>query len=108
MLAFYLPADTNQVCLRSRTTVPAFVLPGIIDTRVLGIGVLWMSLDGAAVPSDALGDGWLAEEGGLRWTDGAATLHTGGARRLELGVAALLRYWVAPDGEDRLPQLQAA
>jgi hypothetical protein len=107
-LAFYLPADTKQVCLRSRTTVPAFVLPGIIDTRVLGIGVLWMSLDGAAVPSDALGDGWLAEEGGLRWTDGAATLHTGGARRLELGVAALLRYWVAPDGEDRLPQLQAA
>jgi hypothetical protein len=100
-LAFYLPADTKHICLHSRTTVPAFVLPGIVDTRTLGIGVQWMKLDGASVPNEALGDGWMAEEAGLRWMQGAATLRVTGARRLELGVAGLLRYWVAPDAGER-------
>jgi Hint domain len=97
-LVFDLPPDTETVCLRSRSTVPAFVLPEMIDTRVLGVAVTSLARDGVALALDsaALGDGWHAPERGLRWTDGAATLRVDGARRLECRTARLLRYWVAP------------
>ncbi len=107
-LEFDLPANATQVCLRSRTAVPAFVIPGVIDTRSLGVGVTRMTLDGAAVAAEALGDGWLAEEAGLHWTDGAAMLRTDGARRLDVRIAGLLRYWVAPDADELAPALLAA
>jgi len=110
-LRFELPPDTETVCLRSRTTTPAFVLPGVIDTRTLGVGVTWLALDGAPVALDsaALGEGWLAPESGLRWTDGAATLHVGGARHLDLALAGLLPYWVMPhDADTEAPGRRAA
>jgi hypothetical protein len=107
-LVFHLPAGAETVRLTSRATVPAFVLPGTIDTRVLGVGVTALALDGAPLPldGDALAEGWLAPEAGIRWTEGTASLRVGGARRLDVGMAALLRYWVAP--EETAPLRRAA
>jgi Hint domain len=110
-LVFDLPPDTQRISLQSRTTVPAFVLPGVIDTRVLGVGVTAIALDGSelALASDALTAGWLAPEQGVRWTQGEATLQTAGARQLHLSVAGLLRYWVAPEtGFLAMPERRAA
>jgi hypothetical protein len=101
---FDLPAGCGSVRLRSRAIAPAFVLPGATDTRVLGVGVTSLALDGTPMPLNdaALGEGWLTPEAGLRWTGGSATVRVDSARRLTLGVASLLRYWVAPPEIDTL------
>jgi hypothetical protein len=101
--AFALPANAGDICLRSRSTVPAHILADNTDTRVLGVAVTKLAFDGRQVPldCDALGGGWLAPEAGLRWTNGAAMLRADGARRLELGLAGLrLPYWLTPDDAD--------
>jgi len=99
-LTFDLPPCTDQLCLRSRSAVPAYVVADNVDTRALGVGITSLTLDGAPLALDgaALSAGWLAAEPGLRWTDGAAMLHVNGARRLEVRTAGLtLPYWIAPN-----------
>lgn len=108
--AVELPPGAAEICLRSRSTVPAYVLPDSIDTRRIGVAVRWLRLDGVAVPLDgaALAGGWLAPEPGLRWTDGAGRLCVGGARRLEVEIARLgLPYWVPPESA-AAPAVRAA
>ena len=102
-LVFDLPADVAEIRLRSRSAVPAHLLPDNADTRVLGVAIARLRLDGVPVPLDgpALGDGWLPPEPGLRWTSGAATLRTDGARRLEIVTADLrLPCWLNPSEAD--------
>ena len=92
---FVLPAGTAGVRLLSRSAVPAWTDPGSVDHRRLGVAVAQLTLDDVVVPlADArLGAGWHAEEGGWRWTDGAAALETGGARVLTVTLAMAARYW---------------
>ena len=95
-----LPPGTRAIRLRSRSAVPAEILPAGSDPRRLGLCVTHLTLDGAAIPP---GDprraaGWHPPEPGLQWTDGDALLLCDTAdrpRRLEIGAAPLLRYWCA-------------
>jgi len=53
-----------------------------------------MTLDGVPVAPAARLTGWLPAEDGWQWTDGMATLATGGARQFRLTVLLHLgRYW---------------
>ena len=90
---FMLPPGAREAVLRSRCFVPAHVMPGSDDFRVLGVGVTGLALDGRAMDLAGLGGGWHAMEAGMRWTDGAGRLPVAGARRLvvEAGVPGL--YW---------------
>ena len=90
---FDLPPGAKVAVLRSRSFVPAYVMPGSDDHRVLGVGVTALVLDGRAVDLAGLGAGWHGAEAGLRWTDGAGRLDVRGSRRLvvEAGVPGL--YW---------------
>ena len=93
-----LPPGTRQVRLRSRSAVPAEIDPAATDPRQLGLCVIRLMLDGAAIlPDDPRrAAGWHRPEPGLHWTDGDATLLCGPAdrpRRLEITVAPLFRYW---------------
>jgi len=99
-LGFDLPAGVSRVRLVSRSAVPAEVRVGDEDRRRLGVAVTGLALDGVAVGlgDGRLGAGWHPAEDGLRWTDGAGEIAVGGARRLEVGTAGLLRYWVEPEG----------
>jgi hypothetical protein len=91
---FVLPAGTRTARLRSRCGVPAEMGPGGGDTRVLGVAVSGLRLDGG---DPALGDGWYApEDGSWRWTDGEAEIVAAGGRVLEVEVAMTGLYWVAP------------
>jgi hypothetical protein len=94
---FDLPRGARVAMLRSRSFVPAHVIPGSDDHRVLGVGVTALSLDGQAVDLAGLGTGWHPAEAGLRWTDGAGRLDVQGARLLvvEAGVPGL--YWEQAD-----------
>jgi hypothetical protein len=110
-LGFDLPPGTGEIRVRSRACVPAYVMPGSIDTRILGVAVTRVWLDGVALALDGanFGAGWVAAEAGLRWTQGDAVLRVGGARRLDLRLADLLRYWVPPaSSRDRPADLLAA
>jgi hypothetical protein len=102
-LVFALPAGMPEIALRSRRTVPAYLLADNIDTRVLGVAVTGLLCDGVPVPLDApaLGAGWLPPEPGLRWTDGASSIRIDGGRRLEIVTAGLrLPYWLTPNQAD--------
>jgi hypothetical protein len=96
-----LPAGTRAVVLRSRRWVPAETDPAADDSRRLGITIARLALDGRDVPLDdaRLAAGWHKPEPQGRWTDGAATIATGGARRLAFGVAQHGHYWLAEDAE---------
>lgn len=111
---FVLPAETSDLRLVSRTSVPAHVLPGAGDARRLGVSLAALAVDDGlgAVHAIALDDPRL--EAGFhpldgdgtatwRWTDGAALLPASlwqGCRgtvflRVTLAGPALPR-WVAP------------
>jgi hypothetical protein len=91
---FSLPPHTKHATLCSRTVVASQMHPGT-DGRRLGVGVTALALDDCQV---ALGDrrlaaGWHDAEPSLRWTQGAATIQTRGARSMIVRLHAGLQYW---------------
>jgi hypothetical protein len=89
-----LPRRSRRVRLASRVFVPAELYADRADHRRLGVAVERMALDGVSVPPAARLAGWLPAEDGWQWTDGMATLATGGARQFRLTVLLRLgRYW---------------
>jgi hypothetical protein len=98
-LVWDLPPGTRDITLRSRSTVPAWTVPGQTDHRRLGVAVRQIRLDGCEVPPAARGDGWHASESDFQWTDGNAALAVGPGR-LEVTLAMCESYWrdAEPDG----------
>jgi glycosyltransferase involved in cell wall biosynthesis len=98
---FRLPASNDSgrvVRLRSRHADPGWEPDLAGEARRLGVAVATLALDGEPV---AAGDprriaGWHAPEAGWQWTDGDAHLRAGRARRLDVRVLPLLRYWRSP------------
>lgn len=76
---FPVPA-TEAFALRSSKAVLAQVMPGLSDTRMLGVAVSEVRIDGTPVALDdaAFGTGFYPAEhhetSGWRWTDGDATI----------------------------------
>jgi hypothetical protein len=100
-----LPDGAGQVRLLSRSLVPAATDATATERRRLGVAIADLSLDGDALPADDARflSGWHAPEPGpadRRWTDGNATLATGGARLLEFALAGTLRYQRCPLGDN--------
>jgi hypothetical protein len=98
---FRLPNGTRPVRLLSRASVPAQIIgPFVDDRRSLGVAVkklvLWDGLNGVVVPTEALAlQGWHADEGTHRWTDGKAELalpDAGVETFLDVHVAATASY----------------
>jgi hypothetical protein len=91
---FWLPTGATRVSLHSRSFRPADVVADGVDHRLLGVAVVGVRLDGVNIALDdvRLGAGWYAPEGGLRWTDGNASIDCRG-RVLEIKLAQLGRYW---------------
>jgi len=111
---FVLPHGVTAVRIVSRCAVPAAATPPIDDRRRLGIGVQRIILErGAdrlemAVDDPALGVGWWdVERAGTkqwRWTNGNAALTLPeGTLRLELQVAAAMRYPAAAAAQPKQP-----
>ncbi|MGI4803120.1 MAG: Hint domain-containing protein, partial [Janthinobacterium lividum] len=77
---FRIPAGVRPVRLLSRLAVPAQVIgPFVDDRRTLGVQVeklvLWAGLTDIVLPASELTlAGWHENEGGLRWTNGMASL----------------------------------
>jgi len=77
---FRIPAGVRPVRLLSRLAVPAQVIgPFVDDRRTLGVQVeklvLWAGLTDIVLPASGLTlAGWHENEGGLRWTNGMASL----------------------------------
>ncbi len=69
-LVFDLPEGCGTGTLLSSTHVPAHVRAQSDDTRVLGVAVAGIWLDGRRESLRALGEGWHAAEPGHRWSDG--------------------------------------
>jgi len=94
-LQFDLPAGTGTVRLLSRSFSTNDTRTEDYDGRRLGVGVTFVALDGLELADDApaLSAGWHDPEPALRWTNGDATLHTGGARRLTLRLHPGVTYW---------------
>jgi hypothetical protein len=88
-----LPAGADRVRLLSRAWVPAHL--GAPDGRTLGVAIAGLTLDGSPVDlaDTRLCAGWHNTERDWRWTDGAATLRTGGARELAFELAMAGKYW---------------
>jgi glycosyltransferase involved in cell wall biosynthesis len=103
---FALPADGDgkrTVRLRSRSLRGAWDRADEGERRRLGVAVAAIALDGAPVPP---GDprrvsGWHAPDAGWQWTDGDAALLVGPARRLDVTLLPLARYWRAPLLDER-------
>jgi hypothetical protein len=93
-----LPPGTAQVRLASRTWVPAHMRPQESDTRVLGVAIAYLALDGrqVALDSPALAQGWLPPEPDWRWTNGAGVVPVAGARVLAFDIAMTGEYWAVP------------
>jgi T5SS/PEP-CTERM-associated repeat protein len=93
-----LPDGLAEVRLVSRIWVPAHMRPHETDTRVLGVAIARLTLDGreAALDSPALAQGWHPAEPDWRWTDGAGVLPVGGARVLGFELAMVGDYWARP------------
>ncbi len=94
-----LPDGAQRLTLASRTQRPADLDPASRDTRMLGVALLGLALDGAAAPLDGpgFGQGWLPPEAGLRWTAGAAEIGVRGASVAELRFGDWHRYLVPRD-----------
>ena len=106
-----LPAGAQRLTLASRTARPADLDPRSTDTRLLGVAVQRLRLDGADIaPDDArFTHGWLPPEPHLRWTGGAAVLDVRGVTRLELRCGGWHRYLARPAPTAAAPaRLQAA
>jgi autotransporter passenger strand-loop-strand repeat protein len=96
--AVRIPPGTREVRLRSRAWVPAHSRAEATDTRILGVALSHLWLDGraASLDSPALAGGWHALERDARWTDGDASIAPRGARSLAFEVAMTGGYW-SPD-----------
>lgn len=94
---FEVPGQARDVLLVSRAMVPAHIRADSDDTRVLGVMVTRVAVDGVTIPLDdaLLEAGWHDVEPGCRWTTGCATLPCAGRAVLELDVAQLGAYWVS-------------
>jgi len=93
-----LPEGIAEVRLASRTWVPAHMRPRENDTRLLGVAVARLMLDGrdVALDSPALAQGWHKAEPDWRWTDGHGVLPVAGARVLAFDLAMVGDYWATP------------
>ena len=97
-------AFTQGSPLFKDVVAPADLLPDSNDTRLLGVAVRAMALDGVTLALDdsRLGAGWHEREKDLRWTDGEGVLEIGGAGVVEIWLAAtVLRYHDRAEGVDR-------
>ena len=92
-----LPDGAARLALRSTRTRPADLDPASDDTRLLGIALTALRIDGEDIALDdpRLSAGWLASEGGLRWSGGAGMIDVSGASVVELRVGRWLRYLAA-------------
>ena len=98
---FHIPTGTHPLRLLSRSGVPSVLIgPFVDDRRRLGVAVdrlvLWRDLRDQVIPAACLGlDGWHAEEGGRRWTNGDAALDLprgAGETVLDVHVGATMLY----------------
>jgi hypothetical protein len=96
---FNLPKGARTVQIESRCFKPNEIRAEGNDTRILGVGVLGLALDDTQIPLDdaRLTSGWHEPEPVLRWTKGAASLRTQGARTLTIRLFRGRHYWVAAD-----------
>ena len=94
---FTLPDGVSTLRLCSRQGVPAHVRADSTDTRIVGVAVRALALDGRRVALDSplLADGWHGAEAEWRWTTGDAGLHAAGARVLDLALNPMVAYWEA-------------
>ena len=92
---FQLRADCVSVRLVSRSVIPAWTGESATDARRIGVAVSSVRLDGLVLSlNDArLVGGWYQPESHLRWTDGNATVMTGGARTLEVTIRPTVACW---------------
>lgn len=100
---------TDAITLRSANAVLAHVMPGLADTRSLGVAVSELRIDGTALELEdaAFGAGFYPAERheatGWRWTDGEATL----AFRCDaLAMIEVQLAMVAPSWRREAPQLR--
>lgn len=99
---FALPAGCRELRLVSRRWVPAEMLSGSTDMRVLGVCVRRLVLDGHDVALDdaSLCDGWDKPErddrGPQRWTTGSAALPIGSAE-LVVELDGLFATWTVQE-----------
>lgn len=101
-LAATLPAGSTRLTLLSRAASPRAMQPGATDPRRLGLAITHLTLDGTPPPASAYGPGWHGPEPGLRWTNGAACLATGGARQVDIVLApGLMTFWEEEKGRKR-------
>lgn len=91
-----LPPGTGCVQLISRTWVPAQMRPDDRDTRVLGVAIAGLWIDGRKrdLDSSCLGAGWHKPEPAWRWTSGAGGIAAAGGRSLWIDVAMTGSYWL--------------
>ena len=96
---FNLPKGTRTVQIESRRFKPNEIRAEGNDARSLGVGVLGLALDNTQIPLDdaRLTSGWHDPEPVLRWTTGAASLKTQGARTLTIRLFRGHHYWVSAD-----------
>jgi hypothetical protein len=105
-----LSERTAQVRLLSRVWVPAHMRPEESDTRVLGVAVARLTLDGreVALDSPAMVEGWHPAETDWRWTDGNGVLPVANARVLAFDLAMMGEYWAMPSRDRAVPRSGAA
>jgi autotransporter passenger strand-loop-strand repeat protein len=98
-----LPRGASRLALHSRRARPAELDPASDDTRLLGVAVRALRLDGCETPLDdrRFAAGWHAAEHDLRWTDGAGVLSVEGASVVELLLHLLPRYHAAREAVAR-------
>jgi hypothetical protein len=89
-----LAPASGTLRLLSRAARPADFDPAAEDTRLLGVALLALRLDGrdVALSAPIFGAGWHASEGALRWTGGDAAIDVTGARLAELRLASWIAY----------------
>ena len=97
-LTVRIPVGTTDLRLVSRRVRPCEARAGTEDTRLLGIAVSALTLDGKALATDdpRLRAGWHdVEEGGIRWTNGNAEIAVGEARLLTMTLYRAPLYYPA-------------
>jgi hypothetical protein len=92
-----LHSTVRSVRFVSRTWVPAHATADEDDTRLLGIAVTNIRLDGEAIALDdpSLTSGWHTAEQGWRWTNGDTRLRVANALELAFDVVITGNYWQA-------------
>jgi T5SS/PEP-CTERM-associated repeat protein len=89
-----LPPGARRLTVGSRRMRPAELDADSDDCRELGVPLLGWQLDGADMPlhHPGLQSGWLPPEGGVRWSNGAATVDVTGAVRAAFRFGTWPRY----------------